>query len=230
MDASEEALLDRLLEAGIVAVSDEEDEVRLSPAVRDEIEGLSETLLDRELGDVAEEFESAFDRRVLNAGRELAETDLPYVAEWRVFSDRLPDSSPEEVLRLLTVLDLFQGESTETAGVPEPFLPVSGERLRTLLKLYDRAIVYVWKHDCPPCDTVRSDLEELLEEPPSGIPLFAVYGPDAATLLYDAYTVVGAPTVLFVLNDEVDLRLEGPQERDVLQREIEKFPTVLAGG
>lgn len=230
MDAGEEALFERLLEAGIVEEADGADEVRLSPAVRDEVDRVNEALLDRELDDVAEEFESAFDGRILNAGCELAETDLPCVAEWRVLRDRLPGAAPEQVLRLLTVSDLFRGTPTETAGVPEPFLPVSGERLRTLLKLFDRAIVYVWKRDCPPCDTVRSDLEEILEEPPAGIPLFAVYGPDAGTLLYDAYAVVGAPTVLFVLNDGVDLRLEGAQYRDTLRREIEKFPTVFADG
>ena len=88
------------------------------------------------------------------------------------------------------------------------------------MQLTRRAVVYVWQEDCEPCDLVRQTLEDLLDAP-EDIALFAVYGPDWAELLYEEFDVAGAPTTLFVLDGEVDSRLNGPHYPESYEGELE---------
>lgn len=131
-----------------------------------------------------------------------------------------------ERLRVLPLFDSFRSDGEPTDGVPNVFLPVSGFRLPFVVNMFKTAIVYVWKHDCSPCDLVRGDFDELFDAPPSDLGMFAVHGPSAAQFLYDTYRVDGAPTVLFFLDGEVDVRLRGAESRKVLETEIEKLRTV----
>lgn len=125
-----------------------------------------------------------------------------------------------ELVRVGLVLDRFL-DAVETDGAPDAFLPVRGDRLSAALALHPAAIVYVWRHDCPACDTMRESLDEVYPEPPAEISLFAVYGPEWPELLEDEYGVVGGPTTLFVLDGAVDSRLHGAHAPDVVESEAD---------
>ncbi len=202
-----------------------------------EIPVFSETFLDRvasyeaelALRDDGAELETYVrdeldDVQIPNYHSEFDADDAPYLAELLALNDLLTDA--ETALQVLPTLDLFGDSPPPVEGTPELFVQVSGPRLRTLAKLYERCIIYAWGYDCPPCETVRGDFDELLDEPMEGIPLFAVCGEDCYKMLYDEFNMRGAPTVVFILEGKNDLRLEGPSAKEVLERELEKFPTV----
>lgn len=140
---------------------------------------------------------------------------------YRALNDTVEDRSELEYVQLLAILDQLQRPPAPSDGVPESFFAVHGDLLRLLIEVHPAAIVYVWRHECDPCDLVRQDLDELFEHPPDDLALFAVYGPDWAELLAREYDVGGGPTVLFTLNGTVDCRLVGAYDPDVLKREIE---------
>jgi hypothetical protein len=57
--------------------------------------------------------------------------------------------------------------------------------------------------------------------------LFAAYGPDAAELLQDRYGVQGGPTTLFVVDGEVDARLQGAHYPEAIEHEFEQLKRYL---
>lgn len=138
-----------------------------------------------------------------------------------VLESRVPDLPRSTLIQAVTVLDYIDSPPEYTSGAPEHFLPVQGGRLPSLLAVHDRAIVYIWREDCKPCDLVFDDFSEIFFEPPEDISLFAVYGPPSTKLLSEGYDVIGAPTILFVVDGEVDARLVGAPPRVQLESEVE---------
>lgn len=143
------------------------------------------------------------------------------LAEYLTFAD-IDGLSHAERLRMMSTLDMLLPSSSPTDGTPDAFLPVDGNRLPLLLSVYDRAIVYIWREDCPPCDVMRDEFNEIFPSPPDDLALLSVYGPDCAKLLQEEYGVTGGPVTLFVLHGKVDARLNGAQYREVIETEIEK--------
>lgn len=128
----------------------------------------------------------------------------------------------EDRVQLLTALARFRNDSP-TAGAPEAFLSVQGEHLPGLLGLYERAVVYLWRESCDPCDEMRSVLNDVFDRIPPDVMLISVYGPDSPILLEEIYNVVGAPTTLFVLAGRVDARLQGAHEQYKVESEVKKL-------
>lgn len=218
-----ERLLDRLVENDVI--DDSGEAPALSESFRESVETYESELALCEEDELTEHVRSETSGlQVPNRGSTLDADDLPYLAELLALSDRLAD--PETALQVLPTLDLFGENSPPVDGTPEFFVQVTPPRLRTLVKLYERTIVYAWGHECPPCDIVRGDFDELLEEPIEGIPLLAVCGEGYHELLYDEFRLRGAPTVLFMIDGQSDLRLEGAHHQEVLENELDKFPTV----
>ncbi len=218
-----ERLLDRLVENDVI---DDSGELPVfSSSFRDRVDTYETELALQEGEAIAEHVhESVPELRVPNAGSTFDADDAPYLAELLALADRLADI--ETVLQVLPTLDLFGEDPPPVDGTPDAFVQVTGPRLRTLSKLYDRAIVYAWGYECPPCEIVREDFDEISDEPLEGIPMMAVCGEDCARLLHETFELRGAPTVLFLLDGRVDLRLEGAQHRTVLERELDKFPSI----
>lgn len=216
-------LLDRLVDTDVI---DDSGELPVfSASFRDRVDDY-ETELALQDGEAIAEYvhEELPELGVPNADSTFDADDAPYLAELLALADHLADV--ETTLQVFPTLDLFGETPPPMDGTPELFVQVTGPRLRTLAKVYERLIVYAWGYECPPCDTVQGDFEELLEDPIEGIPMVSVCGEDCAGLLYEEFELRGAPTVLFVLDGRVDLRLEGAQHRNVLERELEKFPTI----
>lgn len=215
-------LLDRLVDANVLAVASD-----------DELE-LSETFAaDLEEGDAffRENADDARDAlRSVSAGESMTlkalltfGADCPeLLAEYLTLAEST-ELTHDERLRVLPFLGTFRPDVPPETGVPEPCIAIDGERLPFVVSMFRTAIVYVWKEECPPCDLVRGDLEALFEHPPDDHGLFAVHGPSAAEFLYEEYRVDGAPTTLFFLDGEVDVRLRGAESSAVLEAEVEKL-------
>lgn len=153
---------------------------------------------------------------------ELGADDPRTLAELFALHDRVGSSESDEWLSLLPALRLFRSEATPTDGVPESFIPVSAAHVPQFTRIYSPAVVYVWLDDCPPCDTVKEDLESIFEES-RGVMPFAVYGPDDKEFLREEYEVTAGPALLFMRDGEVDCRLYGAQPKGTVESELSKI-------
>lgn len=152
---------------------------------------------------------------------ELADHDIELLTMLRA-AERIGDEFDDDDLsRVVSVLSYFRYPEPRTEGVPETFVPLHGRQLPHLLRIHPRAIVFVWRDNCDPCETVREDLEEIVAEPPTDIGCFAVYGPECAEFLEDRYEVAAGPTTLFFVDGTVDSRLLGPTPKSVIEQEVE---------
>lgn len=118
------------------------------------------------------------------------------------------------------VLDHVMYGYPRTAGTPEGFLSIGSNQLEVALACYDRAVLFVWRDDCPTCDSMAREIETLLESRETTVPLLSLFGPDAKTTLRERYDVFGAPTTLFVRGGEVESRLLGSRHKEAIDGEI----------
>jgi len=134
--------------------------------------------------------------------------------------DALDGVSFSELLQLLVVVDRFRYPPEETAGTPEGFLAVRGDRVPGLVEFVRHGVVYVWREDCDPCDVMAEQFAELHGRTDDAVRL-AVYGPPWAAELHEVFDVGGAPTTLFVANGRVDARLVGAYKAEHVASELE---------
>jgi len=127
----------------------------------------------------------------------------------------------ESQVSIVFILDQFIEPKLEHNGSPEAFLPVRGQHLQTVMKLYSKAVVYTWKHNCDPCDTMRETLSQVFDSKSGDIGLFSVYGPNSAKQLHEEFNIEGAPTTLFCVNGTVDSRLIGAKYPPNIKSELE---------
>ena len=219
-----ERLLTRLVENDVV--NDSGEVPLLSESFRERADEYEADLALQEDGaELAQAVrDEASDLQVPNRGSTFDSDDVPYLAELLALTDLLADT--ETALQVLPTLDLFTENPPPVDGTPEFFVQVTGSRLRTLAKVYERTVIYAWGHDCPPCETVHGDLEEFFDEPMEGIPMLAVCGEGCAELLYETFDLKGAPTLLLTIDGNVDLRLEGAHHKEVLEAELDRFPSL----
>jgi len=144
------------------------------------------------------------------------------LARWLALEQQ-GDFDREDVPKLLVFLTHVEEFGEEITGVPEPFTPVPGDRVAGLVNFHPRAIIYVWREECRPCDIVKEWFEELFPEPPDDIGLYAVYGPDWAETVQEQLDVTVGPTTLFVVDGKVDCRHIGARTKASLEKEIENL-------
>ena len=217
-----EVILSRLEDAGVLEQV-EEDELVLTDAFvskvaeyRSEWSGLDED----DLFDAVSEVVG--DRDLTGVLYDPTDGTNPAPAYvYGALDEYVSDLGIEQKIHLSTLLNTFRRGPPRDEGAPSAFAPVHGEDLPNLLKTHERAIVYLWRDDCDPCDTLRETFDRIFEEPPGDIGLFAVYGPDCTEFLRREYSVVGAPTTLFVLHGAVDARLIQAHSQPVFESEIE---------
>jgi len=154
-----------------------------------------------------------------------AESDR-IVAEYLALAD-CDGLAHADRLRALTVFDQFYSSPPPARGSPDAFLPVRGDRLPLLFEVYDRAIVYIWREDCRPCDAVRNDLDEIFSDQPDDLGLFSVFGPDWAAPLQEKYDVTGGPTTLFIEDGRIDYRVYSAPPPSHLFRECRRYTDAL---
>lgn len=130
----------------------------------------------------------------------------------------------EEALRLAYALNRRLHGDVES-GRPRGFTPIAGEEIEAFIADHPAAVIYFWRPDCEPCDTVRADLEALDEREffPPEMGRGAVNGQSCAELIADEYDVGVAPTTLFCRDGRVDARLVGAPLPEVLEGEIDEI-------
>lgn len=218
-DSDLAATVDRLVESNVIIV-DEDDAVALSSAFEEAVAGYETSFRDRDAEALAGEFAdvaAADEARQLGS---IGEDDPAFVAGYRVLADSVDGLSHEARLQTVVSLDQIRGSPPRAEGAPDASLPVRGDRLETLLKLYPKVVLYVWKEDCDPCDTVRGDLDDIFAEPPDDLAFLSMYGPDDAEILSDLFDVPGAPTTLFIEDGSVVVRLYGAHHTGVYENEV----------
>lgn len=212
-----DAAIDTLISEEVVDLTAET--VSISPPFLDEVTTERETIRNTSRDTLILELKSSLTQSVAATLADNVEIAAGIIATYRALSARLTDSTADRRLHLAVVLDAIVTTDADMTGVPQSFIPVKGEVLPVLFSLYSRSLVYIWRHDCPPCEQVRSDLEALLPAD-TEIATFAVNGPNWSSFLQHTYDIVGGPTVLFVKEEAISSRLYGAQPREVLEKEI----------
>jgi thiol-disulfide isomerase/thioredoxin len=206
-----ESILAKLTEYGIVEPSD--DGIRVTERLEEEMRRQRRSRSDR----IEEDIVGLVGE--LTASRLSDEEKTELLAIWDALAVEDGAISDEERRKLLVVVDSLL-QSPPAAGAPDGFLPIRGNRLAFFAGIYQHSVAYVWKHDCDPCDAMRENLEEVFDDPDTDVMKFAVYGPDSASFLQDTYDVAGAPTLLYLAEGTVDVRLVGLRSPDLIEVEL----------
>jgi hypothetical protein len=217
-----EQLVEKLYSVGVLAKQKKTSKLRLSPEFRDSVEAYRRKLT----GDSKPTLSKIIQERVTDDTLAAALIESNSVCqdvfpEFLALSDAANDLSEDHRFRVAITLNQFEPELPPADGCPEPFLPVHGDRLPLLTQLHSQAVVYIWRHDCDPCELIRSDLEAMINQPE--MPLYAVFGPSHAEFLSRTYDVVGGPTTLFFVSGEVDMRLQGAHPPESLYESLRRF-------
>lgn len=218
-----EEILDTLVQVGVVGIEDERGGLRFTSDFLTTLEEVESFVTRADEAEIMDELDSVtgdedVSRTLLDIGTESGRLVMEYLA-----LSQFEGLSHLERLQALTVFDTFYVPPPPTEGSPEMFLPVRGERLPFLFEMNDRAIVYIWREDCPPCEIVKDDLDEIFSRQPEDVGLFSVYGPDCSELLQERYDITGGPTTLFIEDGEIDYRVYSAPPRDLLLEECRRY-------
>lgn len=152
---------------------------------------------------------------------EVCANDTEFLAKYIAVAQQADDLSFESQVSIVFLIDQFIEPKLNHNGSPEAFVPVRGQHLQTAIKLYSKAVVYAWRHNCSACDTMRDTLDQVFDSPSLDVGLFAVYGSDCAKLLQEQFDIKGAPTTLFCVNGAVDSRLMGAKYPQSVDNEMQ---------
>lgn len=228
-DDSPEAVIDRLLDADVVETADSNKYTEQKLRLTDEFTGLvqqCETMVSHlDESELQQKLSSEInDKQEVSELLSMADTDEKILAEYLAICRTELDNLPhEDRLRALAAFSTFRRPTPPNNGTPDPFVPVNGERLPFLVRLYPRAVVYIWLEDCRPCELMKETFESTIPEPSDTIALLSVYGPDCSKLLQERYNVVGGPATLFFVDGQVDARFYGAQYEQVVETEVQKL-------
>jgi len=214
--------VEQLIERDVFEAADA-DGLRPTESFREAVDRHRRTLADRDADERgAAVAELTDDPETADTFAAAAVTDPDFLARYVALRNRTDDLSPAQALTLTVVIGQFETGAARADGAPAAFLAVDGEDLVRLVALHERCVVYAWREDCPPCDAIRSDFDELFgDEPPGDLLLLAVYGPDCPRLLDREFDVSVAPTLLFTLHGDVDARFVGAPTTEGLRAEIQ---------
>lgn len=214
---SAEGSLERLVESGVIGA--DEQSVRLTDAFRDAVDDRREELAALDEDERRTRLADVYGEGVASGLFEPEDDHLDAVASALALGEAVDD--PDEAL--LTALPVVESlrHAPPADGAPEAFLPIRGDQVAPLTHLFDRAIVYIWREDCDPCDVMREEFDDLLDGTEEELALFAVFGPPHAAHLHERYNVGGGPTTLFFLEGEVDARLMGAHHQEMIVDQIE---------
>jgi len=216
-------IVDYLVEVGILDPIETDDELDFSDgfesALADQVEDMEAATGEQRQSWIETTIENPNTQATLKA---VADRDPVFIGISLLLADWAEDLPQDQLIGVAITLFQNRSEAPPDHGAPDYFLPIHGDTLGLVASLFERCIAFIWRDNCPTCETVRGDFDELFEHgPPEDLPLLSVYGPDSAAYLQEDFDVVGGPTVLFLLNGRVDVRLQGAHGRTVLENEIE---------
>lgn len=146
--------------------------------------------------------------------------EVEVLASIQALSHFVNNISKEEVITVLLLLKWIKDVPEENDGAPRQFTSINWDQLMLAQQLGIACVVYIWRKDCPPCETMNEVLEKTFDARNHDIALFALYGPKYSQQLAEQYDVVGGPTVLFMKNGRVDSRLVGVYNNRSINHEL----------
>jgi thiol-disulfide isomerase/thioredoxin len=212
-------MLDKLIDARVLAPEDDGRGYRLTSSYEEKVESEKQEIEDEE--SLLDTLEPTLGKETAVAVASYEEQARSFTAEMKALESVFSDTSQEDLIQTASVMLHLRYDPPSNSGTPEPLLLVSPDQLQILLQIHSKAVVYVWRDDCPPCDEMKGVLENAFSEPPTGISLFSVYGTESPELLEERYDVVAGPTTLFVVNGSVDSRLHGAHYEEVVHTQLE---------
>lgn len=213
-----ESLLARLEEEGVF--TEDAGSISVSDSFEERLDELEEMILQ---GNPLDELltETIDNPQIRKTLENISQWDLDPVVEYLALRDFVSDLTHLEIVQGLIGLEIVQRGPPESSGTPNAFTSVYGDQLPYLLKLVRRAVVYVWRHDCDPCEVMVETFDGLFEASPQDVSFFSVYGPDSAQILEEEYDVQGGPVTLFVIDGAVDSRVYGATYPIVIEHELD---------
>lgn len=211
----------RLIDTGVLAETGPDDELLLTNAHIEAIEGWRTRLgrMDEDARDGA--IASAVDApEMADRLGTVARFDLVFVSKYLALRDAADDFPPDQLVSVLLVLRQLEDPPPDR-GAPDAAFPIRGKQVRTYTELCERTVVYVWRDDCDPCDLMRAELDEAFADGVDDVLLFAVYGSACSRLLREEYDIAGGPTTLFMRGGTVASRLLGAYHRSVIEQELD---------
>lgn len=217
---TESLSIESLVEADVLVAADD-GAFSLAPAFREAVAGYEAASRGVLAGVLEDRFAADEVDSVLRVEDEAE--DARFGARLCALADRLEDVPFEGAVTAGLLVDQFVDDPIPGEGVPAGFVPVRGRRLGVVRATFPRAVVYVWRRDCEPCDAMRETLEDVRPRFPEDVARFAVYGPNAARYLHEALDVQGGPATLFFADGDVQSRLYGAQYEAVVESELAAF-------
>ncbi|WP_079890735.1 thioredoxin family protein [Halococcus agarilyticus] len=164
-----EALLDALVEGGVVSVDPETTTVTTTTEFEDTRAVYHDTYADSSIerfhGSVAEVFGLDSPEAAAERIDELGVTREEFVAFLAI--DAHLDRSPSTAI--LARMARVVRELGPGTPVPEGVVELDDESYEGFVSSHDRAIVTVWKHHCDPCETMKDDLDAILAAVPDDV-------------------------------------------------------------
>ena len=132
--------------------------------------------------------------------------------------DPVPDRPTLAVMAAL-VTDIGPG-----SPVPDQLEELDDESYEAFIDANPDTVVFVWKTGCHPCDSMKADLDDILDRVPDGVAVAGVDGEAVPSFRLD-YGVDSAPAVLAFENGELVESLSGQRSPVAL----EQFFSVVYG-
>ncbi|MXR41816.1 thioredoxin [Halobaculum sp. WSA2] len=198
-----EAMLDRLIEVGAIR-EDDDGTLRLSSALHDIIDLYEQSYGDLPDQEFTEAVADAFGLEYSEAVRRIDEegvTREEFVAYLSVrahFEDEdepVPDSLERATMASLVV------DVAPATPVPQGMRELENDEVEPFLEVNDRAVLFVWRLRCDPCESMKAELEETLDLLPDDVAVVGVDG-EAAPTVRERFDVDVAPAVVCVADGQ----------------------------
>jgi thiol-disulfide isomerase/thioredoxin len=220
-DAALEAALDRLIDAGLV---DERDDGSLATTAafeatrrvyRDSYAGVDDAVFRTTVADAFGVSESTAADRIDSGA--VTRDDLIAYLSLRSALDSVDDE------QLATMASLVV-ELSPASPVPDAVEELDDDAWRAFLEANPDAVVTVWRHDCAPCEALKTDLDAVLSALPNGVAVAGVDG-ESVPDFRRAFGVDTAPAVCSFRDGDLEDVTTGRQSPETY---AERFADVYA--
>lgn len=206
-----EAVLDELIEAGILEASGPETITRT-----------------KQFGDAVDDFQ----RRLASGDTEYKGSDVFGCVEVPVdhwdeltatalaVESFMTDLEKERIANIAISLQRFESP-VRTNEIPDRFTGLMPMEIGGFCSQHPCSVVVFWKVDSDASQIVFSDFVDITDDPAfEDVGLGAVHAPDYPETAREQYAIGIVPTAIFFVDTKIDSRLVGPHHRQTFEREI----------
>lgn len=213
-----DALLDLLIDAGVIIEDEETDALELSDDFDRVREKYTQTYLQTDAGQfrtvVAETFD--LDDEEAAARIEKFGATREELAVYLALESFLDDPPPQH--ELAVVANMVTELVPETV-VPRALEEVDEESYATVVREQEDVVLVVWKDECGSCDVLKDDLGDIMATAPDEVTFAGIDGEEAPDFRA-TFDVTSAPTTLVFESGDLAEKIEG-------RRSVEEMETVF---